>query len=59
MPRVPDPNLIAAFERVQRMHERRRMSETDDPLVWIVVGVALVAIFVLAMAIRWFPALTP
>jgi hypothetical protein len=50
----PDPNLLAAFERVQRWHERQPPEQRDDPLIWTMIGVTLIALFLLAISAPWF-----
>jgi hypothetical protein len=51
MPMIPDPELLAVFERIQQRRERR---EGDDPLMWVFIGVTLIALFLLAISVPWF-----
>jgi hypothetical protein len=48
-------NLAEAFQRALERRQAERMREDDQPVLWTLLGLLLVACFMLAISTQWFP----
>jgi hypothetical protein len=52
---APPAEVAEAFLRAREMRQSETRREVDQPLLWTLLGLLLVACFFLALATPWFP----
>jgi hypothetical protein len=55
MPEADPFDVTEAFERACERRQAERRREADEPVLWTLLGLLLVACFVLALTTHWFP----